>query len=117
MSAPTGRASPFPVTAFPTETFDDPRKYMYLNGEGIEILHQPAAHTDGYVVVFFRRSDVLVAGDTLWVCGEYGMLAVSRDAGETWGKLATGTNGCLFGLALGPDGAVWTCGDGGYLAR
>ena len=65
MSAPTGRASPFPVTAFPTETFDDPRKYMYLNGEGIEILHQPAAHTDGDVIVFFRRSDVLVAGDVL----------------------------------------------------
>ena len=65
MSAPTGRASPFPVTAFPTETFDDPRKYMYLHGEGIEILHQPAAHTDGDVIVFFRRSDVVVAGDVL----------------------------------------------------
>jgi glyoxylase-like metal-dependent hydrolase (beta-lactamase superfamily II) len=49
----------------PTETFDDPRKYMYLNGEGIEVLHQPAAHTDGDVIVFFRRSDVVVAGDVL----------------------------------------------------
>ena len=38
---------------------------MYLNGEGIEVLHQPAAHTDGDVVVFFRRSDVVVAGDIL----------------------------------------------------
>ena len=65
MSAPTGKASPFPVGAWPTETFDDPRKYMYLNGEGIEVLHQPAAHTDGDVVVFFRRSDVVVAGDIL----------------------------------------------------
>jgi glyoxylase-like metal-dependent hydrolase (beta-lactamase superfamily II) len=65
MSAPTGRASPFPAGSWPTETFDYPRKYMYLNGEGIEILHQPAAHTDGDVVVFFRRSDVVVAGDIL----------------------------------------------------
>jgi glyoxylase-like metal-dependent hydrolase (beta-lactamase superfamily II) len=65
VSAPTGRASPFPVGAWPTETFDYPRKYMYLNGEGIEILHQPAAHTDGDVLVFFRRSDVVVAGDIL----------------------------------------------------
>jgi cyclase len=65
MSAPTGRVSPFPVTAMPTETFDDPRKYMYLNGEGIEILHQPGAHTDGDVLVFFRRSDVVLAGDTI----------------------------------------------------
>jgi glyoxylase-like metal-dependent hydrolase (beta-lactamase superfamily II) len=36
---------------------------MYLNGEGIEIFHQPAAHTDGDAIVFFRRSDVIVAGD------------------------------------------------------
>jgi cyclase len=65
MSAPTGQAPPFPVGASPTETFDYPRKYMYLNGEGIEVLHQPAAHTDGDVLVFFRRSDVVVAGDIL----------------------------------------------------
>jgi glyoxylase-like metal-dependent hydrolase (beta-lactamase superfamily II) len=38
---------------------------MVLNGEGIEVLHQPAAHTDGDVMVFFRRSDVVVAGDIL----------------------------------------------------
>jgi glyoxylase-like metal-dependent hydrolase (beta-lactamase superfamily II) len=65
MSAPSGQTAPFPQGAWPTETFDYPRKYMYLNGEGIEILHQPAAHTDGDVVVFFRRSDVVVAGDIL----------------------------------------------------
>jgi glyoxylase-like metal-dependent hydrolase (beta-lactamase superfamily II) len=65
MSAPTGQASPYPGAAWPTETFDHARKYMYLNGEGIEVLHQPAAHTDGDVMVFFRRSDVVVAGDIL----------------------------------------------------
>jgi glyoxylase-like metal-dependent hydrolase (beta-lactamase superfamily II) len=51
------------VGAWPTETFESGRKYMYLNGEGIEILHQPSAHTDGDVIVFFRRSDVVMAGD------------------------------------------------------
>jgi len=65
MSAPAGRASPFPAGALPTETFDYARKYMYLNGEGIEVLQQPAAHTDGDALVFFRRSDVVVAGDIL----------------------------------------------------
>jgi len=65
MGAPTGKPSPFPAGAWPTETFDQPRKYMYLNGEGIEVLRQPAAHTDGDVMVFFRRSDVVVAGDIL----------------------------------------------------
>ena len=53
----------FPTDAWPTETFDYARKYMYLNGEGIEVLHQPAAHSDGDAIVFFRRSDVVVAGD------------------------------------------------------
>ena len=63
MSAPTGQPSPFPVEAWPTETFETGRRYLYLNDEGIEVTHQPAAHTDGDSVVFFRRSDVIVAGD------------------------------------------------------
>ena len=63
MSGPSGKASAYPVDAWPTETFDQPRKYMFLNGEGIEIFHEPAAHTDGDAIVFFRRSDVVVAGD------------------------------------------------------
>jgi glyoxylase-like metal-dependent hydrolase (beta-lactamase superfamily II) len=49
----------------PTEVFHYSRKYMYLNGEAIEVLHQPAAHTDSDVIAFFRRSDVVVAGDVL----------------------------------------------------
>jgi len=65
MSAPTGKAAPFPTAAWPTETYDQKRKYMYLNGEGIEVLHMPAAHTDGDSIVFFRRSDVVVAGDII----------------------------------------------------
>jgi cyclase len=63
MSGPTGKASPFAVAAWPTETFNQPRKYMYLNDEGIEIFHEPAAHTDADAIVFFRRSDVVMAGD------------------------------------------------------
>jgi cyclase len=62
-SKPGGQSARSPVEAWPTETFNQPRKYMYLNGEGIEVFHQPAAHTDGDAMVFFRRSDVVVAGD------------------------------------------------------
>jgi cyclase len=65
MSAPTGKTSPYPTAVWPTETYDQRRKYMYLSGEGIEVLHQPAAHSDGDSVVFFRRSDVVAAGDVL----------------------------------------------------
>jgi glyoxylase-like metal-dependent hydrolase (beta-lactamase superfamily II) len=63
MSGPSGQAAPFPIDAWPTETFNQPRKYMYLNGEGIEVFHMPAAHSDGDAMVFFRRSDVVVSGD------------------------------------------------------
>jgi glyoxylase-like metal-dependent hydrolase (beta-lactamase superfamily II) len=38
---------------------------MYFNDEGIEILHQPAAHTDGDTIVFFRKTDVIVVGNTI----------------------------------------------------
>jgi glyoxylase-like metal-dependent hydrolase (beta-lactamase superfamily II) len=38
---------------------------MYLNGEPIEVLSQPNAHTDGDAIAFFRRSDVVLAGDVL----------------------------------------------------
>jgi cyclase len=54
-----------PAGGWPTEVFHYSRKYMYLNGEAIEALHQPAAHTDSDIVVFFRRSDVVLAGDVL----------------------------------------------------
>jgi cyclase len=54
-----------PPAGWPTEVFHYARKAMYLNGEAIEMLHQPAAHTDSDVVVFFRRSDVVMAGDVL----------------------------------------------------
>ena len=49
----------------PTESFHYARKYLYLNDEAIEVLHQPAAHTDSDVFAFFRRSDVVVAGDVI----------------------------------------------------
>jgi len=65
MSAPTGKPAKYATPMWPTETYDQKRKYMYLNGEGIEVLHLPAAHTDADSVVFFRRSDVVAAGDVL----------------------------------------------------
>jgi cyclase len=48
---------------WPTNTFFNDEKKMYYNGEGIRIIHQPAAHTDGDVIVFFRQSDVISVGD------------------------------------------------------
>jgi glyoxylase-like metal-dependent hydrolase (beta-lactamase superfamily II) len=50
---------------WPTKTFYYRMYSMYLNGEGIQVIHQPAAHTDGDVIVFFRRGDVIATGDLI----------------------------------------------------
>jgi len=63
MSAPSGKQAPAPEMGWPTSTFLSDQKKLYFNGEGVDILHQPAAHTDGDSIVFFRRSDVISTGD------------------------------------------------------
>ncbi len=63
MSAPTGKVASTPTGAWPTDTFFGDEKKLFFNGEGIEIIHLPNAHSDGDVVVFFRKSDVIATGD------------------------------------------------------
>jgi glyoxylase-like metal-dependent hydrolase (beta-lactamase superfamily II) len=63
MSAPTGKVSPTPTEAWPTSTFFVPQKDLYFNDQAVQLFHEPAAHGDGDVVVYFRRSDVIAAGD------------------------------------------------------
>jgi cyclase len=63
MSAPTGKKSPTPPGAWPTDTFLGREKTLYFNGEPIEIILQPNALTDGDSIVLFRKSDVISAGD------------------------------------------------------
>ncbi len=65
MSAPTGKTSPFPDDALPTEAFYSKRYTLRMNDEGIEVLYQPAAHSNADSFVFFRGSDVVVAGDVI----------------------------------------------------
>ena len=65
MSAPTGKQSPVASGPWPTKTFNYHQYSMYLNGDGIQVIHQPAAHTDGDTIVFFRRGDVIATGDII----------------------------------------------------
>jgi cyclase len=48
--------------AWPTDTYFTPQWSIFSNGEGIELVHVPNAHTDGDTIAFFRRADVVVAG-------------------------------------------------------
>jgi glyoxylase-like metal-dependent hydrolase (beta-lactamase superfamily II) len=54
-----------PFAFWPTKTFAFRQYAMYLNGEGIQVIHVPAAHTDGDTIVFFRRGDVIATGDVI----------------------------------------------------
>jgi glyoxylase-like metal-dependent hydrolase (beta-lactamase superfamily II) len=65
MSAPSGEQSPFATALWPTETFTQNTRSMYANGEGIQAIHQPAAHTDGDSIIFLRRNDVIATGDII----------------------------------------------------
>lgn len=55
----------YPDEVIPKFTFLTADKQLYFNGEAIELWWHPNAHTDGDILVYFRRSDVVVAGDLL----------------------------------------------------
>src|SRR5262249_7519332 len=46
LSAPTGTQAAVPFPAWPTETYATP-KYELFDGEAIQVIHEPNAHTDG----------------------------------------------------------------------
>jgi glyoxylase-like metal-dependent hydrolase (beta-lactamase superfamily II) len=62
MSAPSGQSNPRPVVAWPTDTFFTKTKELYFNDEPV-IMHYRAALNDGDSFVYFRKSDVIAAGD------------------------------------------------------
>jgi cyclase len=65
MSAPAGKASPMPTASWPTDTYFDAFHKLpeFFNGEPVIVYHAPAANTDGDSLVFFRRSEVISAGN------------------------------------------------------
>jgi cyclase len=86
MSAPSNGQPGAPQGAWPTETYTTPERKLFFNGEGIEMLHIPAAHTDGDTMVFFRRSDVISAGD-IFVTNGYPIVDRAR-GGNIQGVIA-----------------------------
>jgi cyclase len=58
-----GRLAAGPGADLPTDAYVRSEKDLYFNDEAVQLLHQPAAHSDGDTIVFFRKSDVLSTGD------------------------------------------------------
>lgn len=67
MSEPAAGEPHYGSEALPTVTFHgkDYKLSEFFNGEGIIMYSEPAAHTDSDIIVFFRYSDVIAAGDIL----------------------------------------------------
>jgi glyoxylase-like metal-dependent hydrolase (beta-lactamase superfamily II) len=85
MSGPSGEPSPLSADFWPTITFFTAKKTLFFNDDPIEMLWQKAAHTDGDVMVFFRVSDVISAGD-VFSTTTYPVVDVSR-GGSIQGEL------------------------------
>jgi glyoxylase-like metal-dependent hydrolase (beta-lactamase superfamily II) len=52
-----------PDAARPYNTYFEPSRDFPFNGEAVVLYHNDSSVTDGDTVVFFRRSDVIAAGD------------------------------------------------------
>jgi cyclase len=69
MSTPAQGQPAVPFAAWPTDTFFTDRKDFLFNDEAVQLIHVPNAHTDGDILVFFRRSDVIATGDLFITTG------------------------------------------------
>ncbi len=63
LNAPADKDIAIPRAGFPTDTYDNDEWKLYANDEPLLLEHPASAHTDSDTTVFFRRSDVIAAGD------------------------------------------------------
>jgi cyclase len=94
MATPPGGGKPAPVDAQPTDTYygDSMKMSHFFNGEGVQLIHQPSAHSDGDSLVWFRGSDVIAAGD-IYLTTSYPI--IDRQAGGTINGVIAGLNRIL----------------------
>lgn len=87
--------APAPAVALPVVTYNG-RVTLHLNGETVEAIPIPAAHTDGDTLVRFPNSDILMTGDYF---RSYG-----------YPRLYRGHGGSLQGLVDGLGVTIGLCG-------
>jgi glyoxylase-like metal-dependent hydrolase (beta-lactamase superfamily II) len=86
------QAAGAPAAAVPADTYLEDRRRKFHNGDAIELFHQPNAVTDGDSLVYFRRADVIVAGD-IFTTTQYPAIDV-KAGGSVQGVIAA-LNGIL----------------------
>jgi cyclase len=93
LSAGTSQRA-MPPAALPSETYNAASFKLseFFNGEGVQIFHEPAAHTDGDSIVWFRFSDVISAGD---IYSTTGYPVIDLDKGGSIQGIIAGLNHIL----------------------
>ena len=88
LSTAEGNQPAAPFRAQPTDTYHTKRMNLshFFNGEGVQIISEPLAHTDGDSIVVFRYSDVIATGD-LFVQTSYPIIDLAR-GGNIQGEIA-----------------------------
>jgi glyoxylase-like metal-dependent hydrolase (beta-lactamase superfamily II) len=79
MTNPAAGQQAAAADALPTDTYytDGMKLSHFFNGEGVQLLHQPSAHSDGDSLVHFRGSDVIAAGD-IYLTTSYPIIDLPR---------------------------------------
>jgi cyclase len=80
MSAPTGNQPAAPVRAWPTDPYHLEYKKLSAHlrgGEPVQLFNEPAAHSDGDSIVWFRRSDMIMTGE-IFTTTNYPVIDMAR---------------------------------------
>lgn len=115
LSGARGEQGPMPDSAWPTSSFYGDLKEIFFNNEAIRLHYAPAAHTNGDLIVFFRRSDVIATGD-IYNTELYPVIDV--EAGGTINGVIDALNHVvdLATPTYGPDGGTTVVPGHGYLS-
>jgi glyoxylase-like metal-dependent hydrolase (beta-lactamase superfamily II) len=90
LASPPGGAKPSPA-ALPLVTYKGPVTF-HMNGEDVQLIPVPAAHTDGDTMVRFRGVDVIMTGDFY---RSLGYPNIDRANGGTLNGLLAGLNAVI----------------------
>ena len=77
MSGARGGETATATGIWPNLPYVGKRKDLFLNDETVQVIHMSAAHTDSDSIVFFRKSDVISAGDVYITTG-YPVIGLAR---------------------------------------
>lgn len=80
--------TPAPATALPSVTYDG-QMTLHMNGEQVQLIAIPGAHTDGDTLVKFVNADVIMTGDFY---RSVGYPNIDRGSGGTLNGMIAGLN-------------------------